>query len=249
MQTIQQLYALSKRNIILRYKNSFAGFLWGFFKPLLYLLIFIVIFSAQFMSVSNYVLFATSGLIVWFFFSNVTTQSVQNIVSSAGLIKAIRLPAVLFPLSEMMSELFNLCLSLLVYFVIMYWFGMTYNMSSLFLVPAVLLFAVFTFGLTLLLSSLNVFFRDIGILWSTIQPAIFYMTPIAYPEEMIPDRFRLVIEANPVYYFIRLCRTVLYEAQIPDLTLWISCIAIAFSMLTVGVLVFRKLQNQFISAI
>jgi ABC-2 type transport system permease protein len=249
MQTIARLYALSKRNIILRYKNSFAGFLWGFLKPLLYLLIFIVIFSSQFSSVSNYVLYATSGLIFWFFFSNVTSQSVQNIVASAGLIKSINLPVVLFPLSEMLSEMFNFLLTLLVFFIVMYWFGIDYGPHLLLIIPCVILFSAFCLGITLALSSVNVFLRDAGILWQTIQPAIFYMTPIAYPEDMIPERFSFIIRFNPVYSFIRLGRSIFYDGGLPSGSLWLTCLCLSSASLLLGLFVFNRLKNQFISAI
>lgn len=249
MQTIARLYALSKRNIILRYKNSFAGFLWGFLKPLLYLMIFIVIFSSQFPSVSNYVLYATSGLIFWFFFSNVSSQSVQNIVSSAGLIKSINLPAILFPLSEMLSELFNFLLTLAVFLVVMHWFGIQYGLQLLLIIPCLVLFGAFCLGITLTLSSVNVFLRDAGILWNTIQPAIFYMTPIAYPEGMIPERFSFVVRFNPVYTFIKLGRSVFYDTQAPSSGLWLHCFCLAVFSFTLGLFVFNKLKNQFISAI
>ena len=249
MQNLARIYALSRRNITLRYKNSIAGFFWGFFKPLLYLLIFIVIFSSQFTSVGNYVLYATSGLIIWFFFANLTSQSVAGIVGSSGLIKAINLPVVLFPVSEMIGELFNLFLTLLVYFVVMYWFGMVYSFSLLLIIPATMLFSVFALGITLMLSSLNVFFRDVGILWNTMMPALFYLTPIAYPENLIPERFKYVISYNPIYYFIRLCRTILFGAQNPPLSLWVNCVIISVVFFLVGWIIFRKLKNQFISAI
>lgn len=249
MQTIAKIYTLSKRNVILRYKNSFAGFLWGFFKPMLYLLIFIVIFSSQFKTINNYVLYATSGLIFWFFFSNVTSQSVQNIVGSAGLLKAIRLPAILFPLSEMISEIFNFMLTLVVFFIVMYWFGLQYSFHLLLIIPCVILFGTFTLGLTLTLSSVNVFLRDAGILWNTIQPALFYMTPIAYPEGMIPEKFLFIIRFNPVYSFIRLGRTILYDQALPSASLWLGCAAMAMVSFMMGLWVFNRLKNQFISAI
>jgi len=249
MQTIARLYALSKRNVILRYKNSIAGFFWGFIKPLLYLLIFIVIFSAQFSSVKNYVLYATSGLIIWFFFANVTGQSVSNIVSSAGLIKSVKIPVVLFPLSEVVSELFNLALTLVVYAAVMHWFGLAYSFSLLLIFPAVVLFGFFTFGITLVLSSVNVFFRDVGILWNTITPAIFYLTPIAYPEDMIPERFQGIVKFNPIYYFIKLCREVLYGGICPSVNLWLQCLVLSVGMFGIGWWVFSKLKNQFISSI
>ncbi len=249
MQIVAKIYALSKRNVILRYKNSIAGFLWGFLKPLLYLLIFIVIFSSQFETVNNYVLYATSGLIFWFFFSNVTGQSVQNIVSSAGLLKAIRLPAVLFPLSEMISEIFNFLLSLLVFGVVMYWFGLDYGTHLFLILPCILLFSIFSLGITLILSSVNVFLRDAGIIWNTVQPALFYMTPIAYPEGMVPERFSFVIRFNPVYHFISLGRGILYDPAILSAQLWIICLALAMASFVLGLIIFNALKNQFISAI
>ncbi len=249
MQNITRIYALSKRNVILRYKNSLAGFLWGFMKPLLYLLIMIVVFSKNFPDVQNYTLYALSGLILWFFFANVTAQSVGNIVGSTGLIKALNIPALFFPLSEVISELFNLMLSFVVFLIVMKWFGLEYSPRLLLIVPCSLLFALFAFGLSLMLCSVNVFFRDVGIIWNTVQPAIFYLTPIAWPEKMIPDDYKAVIQFNPIYYFIKLGRTIFYETTLPADSLWYTCIALSVGMYLVGQFIFNRLKNQFISAI
>jgi len=249
VQNITRIYALSKRNVILRYKNSLVGFLWGFMKPLIYLLIFIVMFSQSFPSVENYILFALSGLILWFFFSNVTSQSVGSIVGSAGLLKAINIPSYFFPLSEVLSELFNLLLTIVVFLVMMNWFGIVYSMKLFLILPLVLLFALFAYGLNLILSSINVFFRDIGIIWGTVQPALFYLTPIAYPENMIPEKYKLVIKLNPIYYFVKVGRTIFYDTFSPSAHAWNVCIMISFVTLGVGLLIYSRLKNQFISAI
>lgn len=248
MQNITRIYALSKRNIILRYKNSIAGFLWGFFKPILYLIIFIIVFSSQ-VSTNNYVLYAMSGLVFWFFFANVTNQTIGSIIGSVGIIKSINVPTIFFPLSEIISELFNLLLTLFVFLIAMYWFGIVYSPMLLLLIPCIILFALFAFGLTLILCSLNVFFRDVGILWTTVQPALFYLTPIAYPKEMITSHYPLIVTLNPIYYFIDLERTILHLHQLPSMQQWLSCIAIASVMFVSGYFVFNKLKNQFISAI
>ncbi|WP_345078854.1 ABC transporter permease [Nemorincola caseinilytica] len=248
MQNIDRIYALSKRNVILRYKNSFAGFLWGFFKPLLYLLIFTVIFKQR-SGIDNYVLYATSGLIFWFFFSNSTSQSVSSIIGSAGLLKALNIPSYFFPLSEVLGELFNLLLTLIVFLIIMHWGGLVYDLRLLLIVPCVAMFAIFVYGLNLLLCSMNVFFRDIGIIWGTIQPALFFLTPIAIPETDIPTEYRTIIVNNPIYFFIRLGRGIFYNPEPPSSQLWISCAIIALSMFLVGQFVFNRLKNQFISAI
>ncbi len=248
MQNITRIYALSKRNIILRYKNSLIGFFWGFFKPLLYLLIFIVIFKHN-SGIPNYILFVTSGLILWFFFSNVTGQSVGSIVGSVGLLKSLNIPSYFFPLSETIGELFNLLLTLLIFFIIMFWFGMDYNIRLLLIFPCILLFAVFALGLNLFLSSVNVFFRDISIIWNTIQPALFFMTPIGYAESSIDPKYKFFINCNPIYYFIKLGRSILYDPVAPSLQQWGNCLIICIGMYAIGHFVFSRLKNQFISAI
>jgi len=246
VQNITRIYALSKRNVILRYKSSLVGFFWGFLKPLIYLLIFVVLFST---GTPHFVLYAMSGLILWFFFSNVTGQTVGNIVGSAGLIKALNIPPIFFPLSEMLSELFNLMLSLIIFGIVMHWFGLVYDLRLLLIVPCILLFAIFTFGLNLLLCSINVFFRDVGIIWGTIQPALFYLTPIAYPETLIAAKYKLIIRCNPIYYFIKLGRDIFYSTELPPLNLWRDCLIIAIAMYAIGFFVFNRLKKQFISAI
>ena len=248
MQNITRIYALSKRNVILRYKNSLVGFFWGFFKPLLYLLIFIVIFK-QNSGIPHYILFVTSGLILWFFFSNVTGQSVGSVVGSSGLLKALNIPAYFFPLSETLSELFNLVLTIIVFLIIMNWAGLVYSPRLLLILPCIILFAIFALGLNLLLCSVNVFFRDIGIIWGTIQPALFFLTPIGYPESNIAPQYRIFMKCNPIYYFIKLGRGIFYDAAPPSMHLWVECIVIAVGMYIIGQFVFNRLKNQFISAI
>ena len=249
MQSINQLYALSKRNVILRYKHSLIGFLWGFIKPMLYLFIFIIIFSSQFSSINHYVLYATSGILFWFYFSNIVSQGVQSIVQAAGIIKSVQVEPLLFPLAEVFTELFNLVLALLIYFIIMPWFGLQFSIYMLWLIPILILFSIFSFSVALLLSALNVYFRDVSILWNTIQPAIFYLTPIAYTEDLIPQKFALVIKLNPIYYFIKLFRYPLYSSSSPDSYLFGICTCISLGSLIISYFLFQRLKNQFITSI
>jgi ABC-2 type transport system permease protein len=248
VQNITRIYALSKRNVILRYKNSLVGFLWGFFKPLLYLLILMVVFSKM-SGIDRFVLYATSGLIFWFYFANVTNQSIASIISSTGIIKSLDVPVIFFPLSEVLSELFNFLLTIFVFLIAMHWCGIVYSYKLLLIIPAAIIFSFFTFGITLILCSLNVFFRDVGILWTTVQPALFYLTPIAYPENLIPHSYIFVIKFNPVYHFIKLARIILHDTAYPSATLWMHCTIIAFLSFTAGYIIFNKLKNQFISSI
>lgn len=249
MQFFRVLFALSQRNVILRYKHSLIGFLWGFLKPLLYLLIFIVIFSAGFASVKHYVLYATSGILLWFFFANIVSQSVPSIVQSGGILRSLKIEPLLLPLAEALTELFNLALALAVYFVLMQWFGMQYSWYLLWLLPGLLLFTLFSFAAGMLLSALHVYFRDVGILWTTLQPAFFYLTPVAYTEDLIPQRFAFLIRYNPIYAFIRMLRKPLLEALPPEPTQWMHCSLLTIGILIPAWLIFQRLKNQFITAL
>jgi ABC-2 type transport system permease protein len=248
VQNLTRIYALSKRNVILRYKSSLIGFLWGFIKPILYLGIFVVIFGHN-ANIPNYVLYVTSGLVMWFFFSNVTSQSVGTIVGSAGILKSINIPSHFFPLSELIGELFNLLLTLAIFMVIMYWGGIVYSFRLLLILPCILLFALFIYGLNLMLCSLNVFFRDIGIIWGTIQPALFFLTPIGYTEKNFDPKYKLFFQYNPIYYFIKLGREILYNSTVPGWHMWSKCLIVSVVMFIIGQFIYNRLKNQFISAI
>lgn len=249
MQFLHALYALTKRNIILRYKHSLIGFLWGFIKPVLYLLIFIIIFSSQFNSIDRYVLYTTSGLIFWFFFSNLSAQGTQSIVGASGILKSIRIPAILFPVAECLAELFHFILALIIFFIVMQWFGFRWSPVQFWLFPVVLIFVIFSLGWTLVLSALHVYFRDVGILWNTIQPAIFYLTPIAYTENLIPVKFQHIIRLNPLFDMMKLVRSPLYDGMAPAPELLMHCSIMSLVSLLAGIIVFQTLRNQFITAI
>lgn len=249
MQFLQALYALTKRNVILRYKHSLIGFLWGFVKPILYLFIFIVIFSAQFSSTDRYVLYTMSGLIFWFFFSNLSAQGTQSVISASGIIKSIRIPTILFPLAECLAELFHFLLALFIFFIVMQWFGLNWSPVLFWTIPILLIFVCFSLGWTLILSALHVYFRDVGILWNTIQPALFYLTPIAYTKELIPLKFQYIIRLNPLFDLMQLARAPLYDGIAPNPELLVHCTLLSVCSLLAGIFIFQSLRNQFITAI
>lgn len=246
---LQQLIALTRKNIIIRYKHSLLGFLWGFLKPAMYLCVFIVIFGAQFNTIHHYVLFATGGIIYWFLFSNIVNQSISSLLSGASLIKSIKINALLFPIADTLCELYNFVLALLVFLLLMFPMGIIYGWHLLLLIPATLLWAFFALGVGVILASLNVYFRDIGILWNTIQPALFYLTPIAYVPEWMPHKYIFVLKWNPLFYFITLSRNIIYEQKSPELNIWIVCIVCTLFVMSIAFWIFKLLKNQFITAI
>jgi ABC-type polysaccharide/polyol phosphate export permease len=157
------------------------------------------------------------------------------------------LPKLLFPFSALVAEFLTFLVSLIPFFGLMLFFGLHFSAEFILLIPAIILFALFAFGLGLTLCTLNVFFRDIGLLWNTLSPALFYFTPIAYSSELIPAKYTVVLQFNPLVHYITLMRCILYENALPSAQLWLitTCLSAAFAALGLGV--YYKLKQNFVS--
>ena len=241
------LITLAWKNVRLRYKSSLLGFTWSLLNPLLFLGIFLLIFQHAFEGVPNYPVYALTGLIFWTFFSTVTGHVLNAFTENAGVLKSMAVPPLAFPLAQLLAGLFNLILSFLPFGVILIWFGWQPLTVHFMVAPIVVLFTAFVFGIGLALCALNVYFRDIGLLWSALLPALFYLTPIAYPATLVPERLRWIAGLNPLYHFIHLVRTVLVDGALPTTWNWLVACGLALAALTIGLLVHQALRRGYIA--
>ncbi|MBD78774.1 MAG: hypothetical protein CL840_07630 [Crocinitomicaceae bacterium] len=241
------LLNLAKRNIKLKYKNSILGFFWSFLTPLVYLIIFYFVFSTAFASVENYALYVLTGLVYWQFFSNTTNQVIQSFISNAGIIKTINVPVISFPFSALISELGNLVLTFVPFLALMYYLGYSPGLAFFAIIPVTVLLAILSLGLSLFLGTLNVYLRDISILWNTLNPALFYLTPIAYTLDLVPEKFHWILKLNPLWYFFKGVRASLYSNTWPSIETWGYMVLISFLVFAIGWFTFKKLQPGIIS--
>lgn len=239
--------ALGMKTIKLRYKNSMLGFLWSMMNPMIYLLIFTFVFGKVFSEIDRYPLYALTGLVFWIFFSTTTIQVIESIINSAGVLKSINIPTIAFPLSAQLASLISLFLSLIPFFILMLFFGLKIGWESLLFFPILMLYTCFTFGLSLILTSFNVYFRDMQLAWSSFMPAIFYATPIAYTSSLIPGKFLWLLKLNPLFHFMGALRDVFYYNTVPSLQNFGILMVMAFVPLIVGLYIFNKLEKGFVS--
>jgi ABC-2 type transport system permease protein len=199
------------RDIKVRYKRSVLGFLWVMLNPLLMMLILNMVFSGIFkVSTKNYTAYLLSGIILWGLFSQSTSTSIVGFIGNSNLIKKVYLPKAIFPLSVVISAMIHFVFSLVPLFIIFVVQGTTVS-PYLFLLPVILvMIAVFCFGVSLIISTLTVFFHDTKYIYEVLLQAWMYLTPIFYPESIIPERFSFVLHLNPFYYFLSVFRAVLY---------------------------------------
>ena len=241
------LFTLAWKNVRLRYKSSLLGFFWSMLNPLLFLLIFLFIFSRAFPQVPNYPVFALSGLIFWSFFATSSAHILSSLVENASVLKSLAVPPLAFPLAQLFAGVFNLVLSFIPFAFILAWFGWRPDLVHLLIIPVTALFTIFLFGVGMILCSLNVYFRDISLLWGALLPAFFYLTPIAYPADLVPGDLRWIAALNPLYHFIGLVRTVIVDGSAPVIAEWINGLWMAALALALGMLVHGGLRRGYIA--
>lgn len=241
------LLFLIYKNIQLKYKQTLFGFFWSLLHPALYLLIFLAIFSSIFQSIPNYPLYVLSGILFFVYFSEGTNRLCGIFIKNSHMIKSIGLPKSSYAITELGSELVSFMLGLIPFIIIMFFLGLKLDFNLLYIFPVILLFTLFIYSVGIILGSLNVFFRDIAILWATLNPALFYLSPIAYVHDIIPANFRYLVYCNPLFHFLQIVRDVLYHGQPPSLHYFGICLGITALFFLLAMVIFRFTKNSFIS--
>ena len=216
--------------------------------PLLFLLILMLVFS-KINHIENFGLYALSGLVFWNFISASILQVLTSFIDNASILKSINLHPFSFPLSAIVAALINLALTLVPFFILMFFLGYQLNFSILAVIPLLLITAVFILGIGMALGTLNVFFRDIQLLWTTIIPAFFYFTPIAYTPDLLPESTRYLLKLNPFYYFIESYHDIFYRSVVPNSFNLMVCSLLALFSFILGYTLFKKYRKGFISNI
>lgn len=238
---------LVNRDIKKKYRRSILGILWSMLNPLLMMLITAMVFSNLFrFEIKNFALYLLTGQIIFTFYAEATNFAMGSILENGHLIKKVYVPKYLFPLSRVTSSAVNLLFTLPAMLAIILVTGQTISFKILFcIIPLVLLF-IFCLGMGLFLSALAVYFRDMFHLYGVALTALNYATPIFYPENIIPVQFQWIVHCNPIYYYLKIFREVVYSNQIPDINLIIICFFISIIALIIGAYFFNKKQNNFI---
>lgn len=240
------IYQLVRRDIVTRYKRSVLGIAWTMLQPLGMMIVMTLVFSSLFQTVKGYPAYLLSGLIAWTFFSQTTTAAIHQIVWGGTLLHRIYLPRTSFAVSAIGTGVINLLFSLVPLIVIMLIIGRPIRGSIIFLPIAMFLLAAFALGIGLILSTLAIYFPDVAEMYQIILVAWMYLTPIIYPEEILPEAYRFwVTNLNPMYHLIKIFRMPLYEGIFPG---WIEiAIASGIAMITlvIGWLFFAKKADEF----
>lgn len=241
------LIDLVSRDIKTKYRRSVLGIMWSVLNPLLMMLVLTAVFSNIFkFDIEDFPVYYLTGFIMFNFVSEATNFSMTSIISAAGLIKKVYLPKIVFPLEKCLFALVNFAFSLIAAVIVFLIVGVQPSWTMiLFFIPVLYLF-VFNFGFSLILVTLNTFFRDVGYLYNVFVTLWMYLTPIIYPISVLPGWMQSIVRINPLYHYIEYFRAVTLYGTIPSLESNLICIAYSMIFLFLGVMVFQKNQNKFI---
>ncbi|HWM90319.1 MAG TPA: ABC transporter permease [Thermoanaerobaculia bacterium] len=238
--------ALVARELKVRYRRSAIGFVWTMLQPLLTMLVLQLVFSSLFrgFAITNYPVYALSGVMFWNFFSQSIVSSMNSLRGNAQLLQKLPVPKAVFPLATVISGVVNLIFAMVPLFLILLWTGHPLTPALLFLPVSILLAALFTLGAGLLLSPLAVFFSDVVELIGVFLGLLMYLTPVFYPKEIVPEPLSSVVRFNPVRSILEVFRDPIYQGEIPPLSHFAVSVAIAVLALALGAWVFRKSSDR-----
>jgi ABC-type polysaccharide/polyol phosphate export permease len=239
------LFQLIRRDLVARYKRSILGVAWTMLNPLGTMLIMTLVFSNLFKSVESYPVYILSGLIVWNFFSQGTNAAMVGLVWGGSLMQRIYLPRTIFGVSAIGTALVNLLIALIPLTLVMLITGTPIPLTVLFLPVSILLLTAFTLGFGLMLSALAIYFPDVAEMYQILLTAWMYLTPIIYPEEIIPERFLGLYRVNPMYWMVKLFRLPIYNGRIPGMAEILPALAWAVGFLVIGWLFFTSKSDEY----
>jgi len=240
------LYLLVTNRLKTRYRRSILGVLWTLLNPLLTMTVLTIAFSTVVkFSIKNYPVYLLSGLIFWNFFSQATISGMNSIIWGGSLLRRIYIPRTIFSLSAIGSELLNLIVSLLPLFLIMFIQGHPFKPALLFLPVAIIIMTLFALGIALFISTIGIYFFDWPHFYQVIIMALFYLTPIIYPEGIIPETYARFTQFNPLGYLLSLFRDPIFLGRFPASEVIFNSLFSALVAFFSGWWVFTRAAKEF----
>lgn len=240
-------WQLTTKELRIRYKQSVLGFAWAIFVPLFNLLVLSVVFSYFFRVPTQgipYPVFLFVALVPWTFMVNSIVSATASITSNSTLITKVYLPREIFPLSAIFAKLIDLGLTSLILFAFLLFYGVSIQLSLLFIPLIFLVQLLFLIGISFFLSATNVFFRDIENILGVFLTGWLYVSPIIYSPELVPENLKFWYNLNPMVGVINGYRNAILYGTAPDAGFYYSAI-IAVIVFLIGVIYFKERSKYF----
>lgn len=240
-----------------RYKNSVLGFVWSLLNPLAMMAVYSVVFGILWpnQQVTNYPIFLLCGLLPWNFFSASVVSSINSVVANSNLVKKVYFPREVLPIASVLAQLVNFLLALIVLFAVLIVFRTNFS-PWLWTLPLIILIQTcFSLGIVLVLSTLQVFYRDTQLVMEVVMLAWFFLTPVLYRATQLPESYpiagfdlpvqRMLYILNPMASLINVYRDLLYNGYRTDIDFFVRTALTALLALGFGYWFFTRYSDRF----
>jgi ABC-type polysaccharide/polyol phosphate export permease len=246
------LWHMTVRHLRGQYKQSVLGYAWAFLNPLSQLVILSFVFSTIVRVPSGdhpYPLFFFTGLIPWIFFSSALSSGTDSVVNASSLVTKVYFPREVLPTAAILTKVVDLVFGLIILVMLMAYYGEAPGPAALWFPLLFVINLVFALGLTFPLAALNLYFHDVRFLVGVVLTLWFYLTPVLYPIDIVPERYLWIYNLNPMSLFINAYRRVLLEGEAPGLEKVLAGAAIALVAFIVGYFLFKRMEKGFADSI
>lgn len=240
------IVVLTQKEMKVRYKNSFLGYLWSIAHPLAFAYVFFLAFQVIMrINIENYTLFLIGGLFPWQWFSNSVNTSSTVFIQNASIIKKVNFPNNSLIVANVLQDAIHFFLSIpvIVFFLFLYGFSPSwrwiYGIPVLFCVQFLLIY-----GVCLAVSSINLFIRDLERLVGIVTTLLFYFTPIIYPETMMPDKYKYLLSFNPVASLMISWRNLFLKGALNQ-SYFVESFVYSLVAFMIGFAIYRTLGSRF----
>jgi lipopolysaccharide transport system permease protein len=246
LQWLELLYLLVLKELKVRYKRSVLGYFWAIANPFVFAVIYWVVFKfIMRVQMENYIVFILTGMFPWGWLSQSMTQGTGSFTNNLSLVRRVKLPKLILPLSNVLQEMAHFVFAIPVVFFFIVITGEHINpLSLLWQIPLMLVLqALFVFPLTVIGAVLNVYVRDIQYLVGILFSVLFFTTPMVYPISMVPEGYQAYFKLNPAYWLIDSWRIVFAGNTLPiEHLVHVLSWTAAFSLLATWI--YRQLASR-----
>lgn len=230
-----------------KYKKSFLGVLWSFINPLLQLLIYTLVFSTIMRAdIDHFTVFLVVALIPWNFFNTTIVSAASCIVNNSSILKKIYFPREILPISIVTSNLINFLISSIIVIIALIISGIGLSWYIIFVPFIIIIQYIFSLALSLFISAITVYIRDLEYFINVLMMLWFYLCPIVYSAELIPKQYEKIFNLNPMLHLINSYRDVLYYQSLPRIKSLLILFVISSLLLILGYKAFKNLEKRFV---
>lgn len=243
----EMIFSLVRKDLRTRYKGSVLGFLWTFLNPLLQLVVYSIAFAyIMRVNLPNYYMFMFVGLLPWLFFCGSVQGGARSVIVGANLLKKIYFPRLVLPIATVSAAFMNMLFSMTIMFAALFVSGIGISENLIYF--PLLLFCLYILGLgvAFLFSASNVYFRDLEHILGIVTMSMFYVTPVIYPIEMVPEQFLPYFKLNPMAFIVCAFQDIFYYKKAPEMDTILYIMMYSGLILIIGCIVFQKLQKTFV---